>query len=150
MEMKIVCPSNMKRCSRVANALAEEFQVDCIDIQELPNLLETDLLIIVGGGPSSGEDKSGMEGYIKKLDGRKVKYVGLVTLDSNWRNTSVAEVQNIKAGQGLIKRILKEKDVQILAEHMCETQFYFFCIGHPNRKDINKTIEWLNGLMKTA
>lgn len=147
MNIKVAGSKEMKKTWYVAENLANALEAPCLDLEELAGMDGADLLFLVSGGVSSGENKSGIEGVVKKLDGGKIKNVALVTLDSNWDNTSVAGVYNISGSQALLRKILEEKDVPVLDEHMCETQFKFFAIGHPNKKDVRKTVEWAQKLI---
>ena len=149
MNIKIACFKKMKRTTKVAQGVADALQIDLLDIEELENISETDVLILVGGGESSGENKSGIEGCVKKIGYNKVKYAAIITLDSNWDNTSVASVYNISGSQVLLKKILEEKEIHILGEHMCESQFKIFAFGHPNKKDITKSVEWVEEIIKS-
>lgn len=148
MKMSILCPKKMKHCRKVAEALADAFNIECFDMEEISNIPTTDLLIIVCGGVSSGEDKSGIEGYIKKVSKDRVKSVGLVILDSNWNNISRIDGWKIGGGADILKKILDEKDIPVIDQHMCESQFNIFCIGHPNKRDIQKSVDWLQKLQK--
>lgn len=148
MNIKVVCSKKMKRSTIVAQGVADALKVDCLDMEELVNITDTDLLFIVGGGESSSENKSGIEGFVKKIGHNKVKNAAIITLDSNWDNTSVASVNNIGGGQVLLKKILAEKEIPVLGEHMCECQFKIFLIGHPNKKDVTKSVEWAQNIIK--
>lgn len=148
MNIVVVCSKKMKYSSKVAESISHSINAKFIDMVQLDNISKTDVLIIVGGGPSSGENNSGIEGYVNRLSGDKVKHVGIITLDSNWRNTSVSNLYNIVGGQERLKKILQQKEIDFLGEHMCQCRFFLFCIGHPNKKDINKSIEWVKDTVK--
>lgn len=149
MDIKIVCCKKMKHSTYVAQGVAEALQIECIDMEKLVNITETDLLIIVGGGVSSDENKSGIEGFVKKIGNNKVKNAAIITLDSNWNNTSLSSLCNISGSQVLLKKILEEKEIPILGEHMCESQFKIFAFGHPKKKDIRKSVEWAQDIIKS-
>lgn len=138
----------MKYSTKVGKNISREIDAKFIDMTELDNISKTDVLIIVGGGPSSGEHNSGIEGYVNRLSGNNVKHVGIITLDSNWRNISVVDLYNISGGQKKLKKILQQKEIDVLGEHMCQCRFHFFCIGHPNKNDINKSIQWVKDTVK--
>lgn len=150
MNIKIIYPEKAKKCKKVAYAIGEKFGISVVAVDESPVIADCDLLIIVGGGPYSGENNVGMEPFVKQLQENAVKMAAIITLDAIWRNVSVADIHNVKANQMLVRKILQEKNIDVVDEHMCETRFYFFCIGHPNNDDIYRTNKWLENVLKIA
>lgn len=62
MNIKIACSKKMKRTTKVAQGVADALQIDLLDIEELENISETDVLILVGGGESSGRKQKWYRG----------------------------------------------------------------------------------------
>jgi len=148
MTVNVVCSKKMKHSTKVAEGIANAMDFKLIDMEEIPNIKDVDLLIIVSGGSASREKNSGIDGYISRLPENRVKHAGIITLDSNFYNRTASRENDISGCQIRLKKILKEKNIEVLGEHMCLSGYYIFCIGHPNRKDINKSIDWVENIVK--
>ena len=94
----------------------------------------------------TGESRK-KEAYVKRQKDNFIKYAGLVTLDSLWKNFSPAAIYNINSRKILLRKILKEKGVEFIDEHKCLTQFSISYIGHPNKRDMEKSNEWVEKMI---
>lgn len=147
MKEKIICNTQCKKIFKVADAVSRELNIPLADIKDAHDG-ETDLLILFGGGKLSGEAQSGIEGYVKNLKKNTVKAAAIVTLDSNTQNVSVSDALNVKSNQTVLRKLLQEKDIEVLDEHICLCRYFVFYLLHPNKTDIRKTVDWLQGVRK--
>lgn len=144
----ILCDEACKKTYKVAKAVSESLNITMCGLNETENIKDCNTLIIFGGGPQSGEISRTLDGCVKKLKTGTSKNALLVTLDSSTQHVSVADIFNVNSGQARVRKILEEKNIQILGEHICLCRFRFFYLLHPNKRDITKTIEWISDRLK--
>ena len=148
MKYLITCDKNFKKTSKVANAISDALDIPLYDVTELENVDRVETLVLVGGGPYSGEDKSNLEACIKRFPERRIGNVVIITLDSNTKSESAAPCLNVSSAQKRLAKILDEKGFHSLGEHICLCRFGIFYINHPNKRDIYRTTEWLSKVLK--
>lgn len=147
MKAMIIYSSPKGRCRKVAESIAKHCRLDVYDVKEAPDCNDIELLVMVSGAGNSGEDDEMIEAYVKRQKDNFIKYAGLVTLDSLWKNFSPAAIYNINSRKILLRKILKEKGVEFIDEHKCLTQFSISYIGHPNKRDMEKSNEWVEKMI---
>lgn len=148
MKEIIVCDTTCKKIMKVAKEVGKAFHIQVVDRKKEPVKEKFDLMIVFGGGEQSGIRYSGAEGYVKKIKEGTVKYALVVTLDSCMQNVSMAEGLNVKVTQSALKKIMEEKKMLILGEHICCSSYGLFYLTHPDKRDITKTIKWIDGVRK--
>ncbi len=128
MKKQAVLYATMTGHSRkIAKAVGKALDVRVLDIRTRPLLADVDLLFIVGG-VYGGKSLPALLEYVKGLDKECVKKAVLVT--------SSAREQK----QDDLRRLLHEKDIEVLDEFACPGSFLFLRFGHPNKRDIEQAV----------
>lgn len=152
MKEKIVCCTKHKYTFKVAKAVSDKLQIALEDV-ETGTVEDVDLMIFIGGGELSRENVNGLPGYVKKLKENSVKTSIIVTMECAGRSNiygGLSYRSERKSRQPLLEKLLREKKIAILGEHHCETRNLFLSIGHPGKKDIEKTISWIEKMRGLA
>lgn len=134
MNIAIIYRSMTGHSKKIANKVAAELEVTAIDIKDKPKLADIDLLFIVGG-IYSGTSLPDMLLYIETLDSTQIKKVALLT-------SSTSD----NCGQNDVRKILESKTIEVVDEYRCFGNFLFVKLGHPNRKEIDRAIEFAKRL----
>ena len=125
MKTAVVYFSRTGHSKKIAEAIAASLELKAIDVKTKPTLEAVDLLIMVGGiygGASSPELKS----YAESISKQQVRKVLLIT-------SCVSKRQK----QEMIRQILVKNGVEVVSdEFICQGNFLFFGIGHPNSEEI--------------
>jgi flavodoxin len=132
MKISVIYFSMTGHSKKIAEKIANEFEIKALNIKENPEFQETDLLFIVGGA-YGGQSLPEMIEYVKKISSDKVKNVALVT-----------SCASMKSNQQGLKNILNENGINVIEnEFVCQGSFMlFFGFGHPNKDDINNAIDY--------
>lgn len=130
MNVKVVYATKTKHSKKLAEAIASKLQIKAQNISEHPVLEDVDLLFIAGG-IYAGESLPEMISFVKELDNSKVKNVVLIT-----------SCTSKTTGQATVRKILNEKNIDVMDEFICQGSFLFFGFGHPNRADIHDAVEF--------
>lgn len=135
-EINIIYATMTKHSKKIAEAVGAALQVKAQNVKENPVLGETGLLFIVGG-IYGGESMPEMLEFVKKLDGTKIKSAALIT-------SSVSD----KKGQESVRKLLEEKGIKVVDEMRCVGNFVVVKLGHPNKTEINRAVEFAKALAK--
>ena len=135
-EINIIYATMTKHSKKIAEAVGAALQVKAQNVKENPVLGETGLLFIVGG-IYGGESMPEMLEFVKKLDGTKIKSAALIT-------SSVSD----KKGQESVRKLLEEKGIRVVDEMRCFGNFVVVKLGHPNKTEINRAVEFAKALAK--
>ena len=135
-EINIIYATMTKHSKKIAEAVGAALQVKAQNVKENPVLGETGLLFIVGG-IYGGESMPEMLEFVKKLDGTKIKSAALIT-------SSVSD----KKGQESVRKLLEEKGIKVVDEMRCFGNFVVVKLGHPNKTEINRAVEFAKALAK--
>lgn len=145
----IICDPKCKKTYKVAKEVSENLQIPMCELQDVEKISEIENLIIFGGGPHSGKEiSSRLEGGIKRLRTGACSNALIVTLDSSINHVSVVDMFNVDSTQARLRKILEEKNIQILGEHRCVCSYFVFNLFHPDTKDITKTMEWIKEMIR--
>lgn len=118
----ILYDSNEKNCKYVAYKIAEGLKVPCFNVAESPLLRDEEVLILVKKGCYGGESSPGVMQYIKKLDKKNVKRVGIVNLVwSITRKKNFIFSNSFYGGEGQnrLHKMLSELEIDIIEEKYC-------------------------------
>ncbi len=125
-----------KHSKKLAEAVAHALNTKAENIVDQPKIKDTGLLFIVGG-IYGGESLPELVSFVKDLDGHKVKAAALITSCASG-----------KQKQKSIRSILAEKDIPVLGEVIVPGAILIARMGHPNRNDLEKAVEFAKGLIK--
>ncbi|MGV8905316.1 MAG: flavodoxin domain-containing protein [Acetobacterium sp.] len=129
MNIQLIYASKTGHSKKIASAIAEELGIKMSNVRDQPKFKEVDLLFIVGGiygGKSLPETLA----FMNTLNNKQVKKAVLIT-------SCVSK----KTGQTEIRKLLSQKNIEVLdREFICQGNFLFFGLGHPNNTDINDAI----------
>jgi flavodoxin len=137
MKIAIIYYTKLGHSKKIAQAIAQEFQVKAHDIRANPELNHVDMLYIVSG-IYGGRSAPEMLGYLKSIDRQQVKQALLIT-SSAGKTTTAADVRAVLADLGV--SVADE-------EFTCQGAILFVGIGHPNRLDIQNTIKFVKRTMQ--
>lgn len=147
MKAMIIYADKRGKCKKMALALEQHFQIPAVSVKEIAAVEPLDLLLVVGGGDLSGEDQAGIEPLLKNMHTGSVKYAILISLQAfSVRSSLVKGHGNF---QPHVKRILEEKNVQLLEECACCSQYGVLGIGHPSRGDIEHLTKRIDAVIRS-
>jgi len=131
MDIQLIYATKTGHSKKIASAIAEELGIKSSNVSDQPKLEEVDLLFIVGG-IYGGKSLPRMIDFINTLNNRQVKKAVLIT-----------SCLSKKTGQTEIRKILSQKNIELLdKEFICQGNFLFFGMGHPNKTDIDDAIRF--------
>lgn len=131
MKIQLIYASKTGHSKKIARAISEELGIKMSAVSDQPKFQEVDLLYIVGG-IYGGKSLPGMIDFIKTLNNKQVKKAVLIT-------SCVSK----KMGQTEIRKLLSEKNIEVLdKEFICQGNFLFFGLGHPNKTDIDDAVHF--------
>lgn len=127
---RIVYATKTRHSQKIAQAIGNALNIQADNVPDNPVLGEVDLLFIVGG-IYGGESLAELLAFVKSLDREKVARVAMVT-----------SCATKKQGQDAIRKLLKEKDIPVVDELICQGSFLFMKMGHPNKNDIREAVDF--------
>ena len=131
MKIALIYISKTGHSSKIAKAISEALQIEAYDVKTNPKLNGIDLLFIVGG-IYGGQSNPELITYIKNIDKSMVNKVALIT-------SCVSK----KAKQDVVKDLLIKNNIEVLTnEFICQGNFLFIGLGHPNRTDIDNAVSY--------
>ena len=131
MKISVVYKTKTGHSKKIANAIAENLQIQAEDIKTNPKLNQVDLLFIVGG-IYGGQSLPELISYVNNLDSTMVKKVALITSSAG---------KTVK--QASIRDILVENNIEVLEEEfVCQGSFLVVGFRHPNKADIDGAIAY--------
>lgn len=122
----IVYATMTKHSAKLATAIGRALRVSAQNVKDNPAQEDVDLLFIIGG-LYSGESRPELLAYVRGLDSRAVRRAALVT-------SCVTK----KHGQDCVRAILKEKGIEVAGEFLCQGNFLWMGLGHPNKADMEE------------
>ncbi|MDD3187548.1 MAG: flavodoxin domain-containing protein [Bacilli bacterium] len=131
MKETIIYSTITGHSKRIALKIKEALNIEIFNIKENPNLSNIETLYIISGiyGGKSSEE---LVKYVQDFKNKQFKKVVLIT-------TACGKNEKQKE----IRKILEEKEIFVSSdEYTCPGSFLIFGC-HPNKKDINKLIEYL-------
>lgn len=132
----IVYASKTGHCKKIAKAIGKTLNIEPRNIKDNPNHEDMDLLFIVTG-IYGGEGLPEVLKFAEGLDNKKVKNVALITSSASKKNTS----KNLR-------KILDEKNIQVVDELLSQGSFLIMKMGHPNREDIKEAEDFAVKILK--
>ena len=126
---------NQKIAEQAAQALRMDIPV--ADVADKPVLEGVDLLFIVGVGDWFDDNSNPqMLSYIKNQKTGFVKRAALIT-----------SCHTYDGKQNFVRKLLTEKDVPVIGERVCLCRRFVSQIGHPNKGDIERIVEYMRGIL---
>lgn len=114
---------------KIAAAIGRTMNIEAVNVSARPMLAGVDLLFIVGG-IYGGESLPRLLKYVQTLHANSVKKVALVT--------SSAREQK----QDSVRKMLEDRDIEVLDEFRCPGSFLFLSFGHPNKADVKQAVDF--------
>lgn len=132
MKTAVAYFSRTGHSKKIAEAIAASLQLKAFDVKAKPTLEAVDLLVLVGGiyaGASSPELKA----YAESISKQQVRKVLLITSCTSNRQK-----------QEMIRQILVKNGIEVVSnEFICQGNFLFFGIGHPNSEEIKAAVSFV-------
>ncbi len=132
MKIGLIYYTKLGHSKKIAQAIANELNVEAQDIREKPKLGEVDILYVVSGiygGVSAPE----LLQFLKTLNPHQIKQAYLLT-SSGGKTTPASQVRTVLTELGI--PVGKE-------EFTCQGAILFVGIGHPNKVDIENAIQFV-------
>lgn len=131
MKTAIVYFSKTGHSKKIAKAMAQNLNMEVINIKENKKPENVDLLFVVGG-IYGGQSMPEMTNYIKSLSPTNAKKAVLMT-------SCTSKV----TPQATIRTLLQENKIEVLEEEfICQGSFLFMGMGHPNKADFQSAIDF--------
>lgn len=137
MKLQIIYETKSKHNQKIAEAAAEALNIPAADVDDKPDIGGTDLLFIVGVGDWFDDySNPQMLSYIKNQKTGFVKRAALITTCHTY-----------DASQNFVRKLLTEKNVEIIGERVCLCSHFMSQLGHPNKKDIERVLDFMKGIL---
>jgi flavodoxin len=137
MKIAILYYTKLGHSKKIAQAIAQEFQVNAHDIRTNPALNHVDTLYIVSG-IYGGRSAPELLEYLRSLDHQEINQAFLIT-SSGGKITPAADVRHVFREQGI--PVADE-------EFTCQGAILFVGMGHPNQVDIQNAIKFVRRTMQ--
>lgn len=135
--VSIVYATKTGHSRKIAEAIGKELNVQPKNMKEEPEIKDVDLLFLVGG-IYGGQSLPQTIHYIESLDKNMVKKVALITSCTSKITPQTA-----------IRTILQDKGIEVIEdEFICQGNFLFFGLGHPNKIEISNAVKYANELVQ--
>ena len=131
MEIGLAYATKTNHSMKIAESIADELKIEAKNVKDHPVYSNVDLLILVGG-IYGGESLPEMIEYVRTLTPVQVKKVVPVT-------SCVSK----KKYQESVRKELARNDVKIMDEFICQGNFLFVGMGHPDKKDIADAVAFV-------
>ena len=128
MKTGLIYATKTGHSRKIAQAIAQELNIEALDVQKSPKLGEVEKLFVVGG-VYGGKCAPEMIDFIGTLKDKQVKRAVLVTSSASQ-----------SARQNETRKALESKGIEVTEEFKCRGSFLFVGIGHPNKDDINNAV----------
>lgn len=116
---------------KIANAIASDLGCKAVNIKENPVLEPVDVLYVVGG-VYGGQSLPDLIKYLENMDGSIAKKAVIITSSAS-----------VVAKQEQARSILEQKGIEVLEEeYTCKGAFLIMGLGHPNKEEIKKAVEF--------
>ncbi len=130
MKPVVIYATKTNHSKKLAEAIGAALTVKATNIADTPILPDTDLLFVVGG-IYGGKDMPDLLDYVRKLDMPSLRRAALVTSCASG-----------KQRQDGVRRVLKEKGVQVMDEFICRGGILFVAATHPNAADLKAAADF--------
>lgn len=131
MEIGLAYATKTNHSMKIAESIANELKIEAKNVKDNPAYSNVDLLILVGG-IYGGESLPEMLEFVRALTPVQVKKVALVT-------SCVSK----KKYQESVRKELARNDVKIMDEFICQGNFLFVGMGHPDKNDIADAVAFV-------
>ena len=129
MKTAVVYYSKTGHSKKIANAIAESFGVQALDLKTSPILDAVDMIFVVGGIYAGANDPR-MLTAIRSINASKVKKAVMIT-----------SCVSRKMKQEQARQVLRQNGVEVVTdEYICQGNFLFFGLGHPNQTELNEAV----------
>ncbi|MDD4200472.1 MAG: flavodoxin domain-containing protein [Eubacteriales bacterium] len=125
-KIAVIYATKTKHSKKLADAIGAALGEKAYNITENPVLDNADLLFVVGG-IYAGNSLPELLKYIEEMEAPSLRRAVLVT-----------NCASGKQGQDGVRRILEEKNIEIIDEFICKGSFLFVSFNHPNAKDLEE------------
>jgi flavodoxin len=132
----IVYATKTKHSKKLAEAIGSALNIKAENITSQPNLLDTDLLFLVGG-IYGGESMPELLEYVRKLNPSAVKSVALVTNCGSGRQRQIT-----------VRKILENNGIRVIDEFVCKGAILFVALSHPNAHDVMMAVAFAESIKK--
>jgi len=136
MEIGLTYATKTKHSKKIAESIADELKIEAKNISTHPTYNNVDLLFLAGG-IYGGESLPEMIDFAKKLTPQQARNVILLT-------SCVSK----KANQETVRKHLTANGINVLDEFMCQGNFLFVGVGHPDQKDIADAVTFAKEAVK--
>jgi hypothetical protein len=137
MKIAVIYYTILGHSKKIAQAVAQEFQVKAQDIRAKPELNDVDLLYIVSG-IYGGRSAPELLAYLRTLNRQQINQAWLIT-SSGGKTTPAADV----------RLVLTERGIPVAdGEFTCQGAILFVGMGHPNQADIHNAIAFARRMMQ--
>lgn len=134
MKTAVIYFTKTGHSKKIAEAIANELNVEAEDVSTSPKLCDVDLLYIVGGIYAGQSDPCMLE-YVKSIDSTLVKKAVLLT-------SCVSK----RFKQEMVRKILQENNTEVMhEEYVCQGALGFIGRKHPDEKDLLSAVEFVRG-----
>jgi hypothetical protein len=123
-QTRIIYATKTRHSKKLAEAAGNALKIEAENITARPVIKGVDLLFIVGG-IYGGESMPELLEYIGTLEGREIKKAALIT-------SSASKTKR----QESVRKLLKDKGIEVADEMLCQGSFLFVGAGHPNKSDL--------------
>ena len=135
-KLSVVYATKTNHSKKLGTAIAKALNIKAYNLKENPILEEVDLLFIVGG-IYGGAALPELLKFAQDLDEERIKKVALITSSASQKH-----------GQKEIRKILEEKNIQVVDELLSQGSFLIMKIGHPNSQDVKEAVDFAIRLSK--
>ena len=137
MNKAVVFLSKTGHSKKIAQAIADEIHVHAENIKESPEIDKVDWLFIVGGIYGGASDPQ-MLNFVDQLNPAEVQHAVLIT-----------SCKSKKQGQDQVRAKLTERGIDVYPdEYICEGNFLFFGMGHPNTQEIRSAALFAKSIIR--
>ncbi len=133
----IIYATVTKHSKKIAEALGQQFNIPVHNIADEPELMDVDLLFIVGG-IYGGVSSPKLIAYVKNLQQNSIKKAVIITSCLSKRQK-----------QDEIRHILASKGIEVIDEFICRGGFLFLFMRHPNKNDIENILSFSSNIIES-
>jgi hypothetical protein len=137
MKAQILYETKSKYNEKIAEALSAALDIPMADAADKPVLEDVDTLFIVGVGDWFDDYSSPfMLSYLKNQKSRFVRRAALITTCHTYDGR-----------QNFVRKLLTEKDVEVIGERVCLCRRFLSQMGHPNKNDRERVLDFMRGIL---
>ena len=129
-KVAVLYATKTQHSKKLAEAVGSALGVKAQNITENPNLLDIELLFIVGG-IYGGVSLPELLTFVSGMEAPALKRAALVTSCASG-----------KQRQAALRKILEDKGIQVVDEFVCKGAILFVSLPHPNTKDLKNAVDF--------